>query len=104
MTEVNMQFKRIMRRHNVSAISFVAKIGADVWFLCPEGVQRYFEWAKKHADALIFRNKKQPPYWVAVFIGVGNDLSSRAVTHQVFSARLSLTTVFGMGTGGPSMS
>ena len=29
-------------------------------------------------------------------------LSSRAVTSQVFSARVSLTAVFGMGTGGPS--
>ena len=33
---------------------------------------------------------------------VGTDLSSQAVTHQVFSARMSLTSVFGMGTGGPS--
>ena len=30
----------------------------------------------------------------------GNDLSSRAVTSQVLSARRSLTSVFGMGTGG----
>ena len=29
-------------------------------------------------------------------------LSFRAVTSQVFSARVSLTAVFGMGTGGPS--
>ena len=29
----------------------------------------------------------------------GSDLSSRAVTHQVFSALQSLTSVFGMGTG-----
>ena len=29
-------------------------------------------------------------------------LSSQAVTSQVFSARVSLTAVFGMGTGGPS--
>ena len=33
---------------------------------------------------------------------VGADLFSREVALQVFSARLSLTTVFGMGTGGPS--
>ena len=33
---------------------------------------------------------------------VGIDLSSRAVSSQVFSAQVSLTTVFGMGTGGPS--
>ena len=30
-------------------------------------------------------------------------LSSRAVSSQVFSAKLSLTSVFGMGTGGPSV-
>ena len=29
-------------------------------------------------------------------------LSSRAVTSQVLSAQMSLTSVFGMGTGGPS--
>ena len=30
-------------------------------------------------------------------------LFSRAVTRKVFSAQMSLTTVFGMGTGGPSL-
>ena len=35
-------------------------------------------------------------------LDVGVYLSSRAVTSQVLSARVSLTTVFGMGTGGPS--
>ena len=35
---------------------------------------------------------------------VGVDLSSRAAARQVFSALMSLTTVFGMGTGGPSSS
>ena len=34
--------------------------------------------------------------------GVGIDLSSRSVARQVFSALMSLTSVFGMGTGGPS--
>ena len=33
---------------------------------------------------------------------VGTDLSSRSVSRQVFSALVSLTSVFGMGTGGPS--
>ena len=32
----------------------------------------------------------------------GVFLSSRAVTSQVLSTETSLTTVFGMGTGGPS--
>ena len=34
-------------------------------------------------------------------IECGNDLSSRQVTLQVLSARQSLTSVFGMRTGGP---
>ena len=34
---------------------------------------------------------------------VGEDLSSRAVSRKVLSAQTSLTTVFGMGTGGPSL-
>ena len=33
---------------------------------------------------------------------VGIDLSSRHVAMQVLSALMSLTSVFGMGTGGPS--
>ena len=33
---------------------------------------------------------------------VGDFLSSRAASSQVFSAQVSLTSVFGMGTGGPS--
>ena len=33
---------------------------------------------------------------------VSIDLFFRAVASQVFSAQLSLTSVFGMGTGGPS--
>ena len=34
---------------------------------------------------------------------VGTDLSSQSVARQVFSALMSLTSVFGMGTGGPSL-
>ena len=37
-----------------------------------------------------------------MFLCVGVYLSSRAVASQVLSARVSLTAVFGMGTGGPS--
>ena len=33
---------------------------------------------------------------------VGYELFSRAVASQVSSAQMSLTSVFGMGTGGPS--
>ena len=39
---------------------------------------------------------------VGMVFGVGIDLFSQAASHQVSSARMSLTTVFGMGTGGPS--
>ena len=35
-------------------------------------------------------------------LSVGTYLSSRAVARQVLSTQVSLTTVFGMGTGGPS--
>ena len=41
---------------------------------------------------------------IRCFACVGISLSFRAVTSQVFSAPLSLTSVFGMGTGGPSAS
>ena len=43
--------------------------------------------------------KKRPPYWVDTLY-VGISLFFRAVTSQVSSAPLSLTSVFGMGTGG----
>ena len=36
------------------------------------------------------------------FFNVGVDLFSQEAALQLFSARVSLTTVFGMGTGGPS--
>ena len=36
------------------------------------------------------------------FACVSNELSSRSVSRQVFSPQQSLTSVFGMGTGGPS--
>ena len=44
-------------------------------------------------------NKERPLFSCT---GVGFDLSSRLVSKQVFSALQSLTSVFGMGTGGPS--
>ena len=37
------------------------------------------------------------------FVSVGISLSSQGVATQVFSALVSLTSVFGMGTGGPSL-
>ena len=44
-------------------------------------------------------NKERPLFSCT---GVGFDLSSQLVSKQVFSALQSLTSVFGMGTGGPS--
>ena len=38
--------------------------------------------------------------WFVFYVGV--DLFSQEAALQLFSARVSLTTVFGMGTGGPS--
>ena len=43
-----------------------------------------------------------PPMISFLSEGVSIDLSYRAVSSQVLSAQMSLTTVFGMGTGGPS--
>ena len=43
-----------------------------------------------------------PPMVSFPMEGVSIDLSYRAVSSQVLSAQMSLTTVFGMGTGGPS--
>ena len=51
---------------------------------------------KKHDE--IAKDRSQ---MTAVFC-VGIDLSSRSVSRQVLSALVSLTSVFGMGTGGPS--
>ena len=51
---------------------------------------------KKHDETAKDRSQM-----TAVF-RVGIDLSSRSVSRQVLSALVSLTSVFGMGTGGPS--
>ena len=47
-----------------------------------------------------FRQKKAPTVLVEALCS--RYLSSRAVARQVLSAYMSLTSVFGMGTGGPS--
>ena len=52
-----------------------------------------------------FEARKNRLYQQAVFsVESGGDLLSRAVTSQVPSALKSLTSVFGMGTGGTSSS
>ena len=48
--------------------------------------------------------KRAAPKGAASFLGTGVDLSSQAVSRQVLSTRMSLTSVFGMGTGGTSSS
>ena len=40
-------------------------------------------------------------YWYALFVLTGSYLSSRAASSQVLSTYKGLTSVFGMGTGGP---
>ncbi len=47
--------------------------------------------------------KKRPSYWTDAFGLCRHYLFFRAASSQVFSAQMSLTTVFGMGTGGPSL-
>ena len=60
-------------------------------------------WWRKH---LRYREKSNAPCFckeplcLSTYVSV--DLSSRAVSSQVLSALQSLTSVFGMGTGGPS--
>ena len=46
--------------------------------------------------------KKNSPFGLFFSLVSGSYLSSRAVSSQVLSAEASLTSVFGMGTGGPS--
>ena len=57
-----------------------------------------------HPNSRGFRitNKKTATLLGDCFYYVGAFLLSRAVASQVSSASMSLTSVFGMGTGGPS--
>ena len=53
-----------------------------------------------------FQDKRKTPqnfFW-SVFVQVGDYLFSRAVSSELSSAQVSLTSVFGMGTGGTSPS
>ena len=59
------------------------------------------EFPETSFDIKIQYNKKSDLKQVALK-SVGTALFSRAVTRQVFSTLMSLTTVFGMGTGGSS--
>ena len=55
-------------------------------------------------DVLLRKKEKikKEPDQLDLVLYVGTDLSSQSVARQVFSALMSLTSVFGMGTGGPS--
>ena len=53
-------------------------------------------------DMILNLNWKEKRDLFGLFLCVGKYLSYRAVASQVLSARQSLTSVFGMGTGGPS--
>ena len=53
-------------------------------------------------DAAALCVKEKPPRLLSEVFCVGVDLSFQSVARQVFSALVSLTSVFGMGTGGPS--
>ena len=55
----------------------------------------------KNTPVECFRQKKSLTFW-RDFLLCWHYLSSRQVTLQVLSAQMSLTSVFGMGTGGPS--
>ena len=63
-------------------------------------VKRYAQ-ASENAPFLSEHTKKAPSNRMEPF-KCWHYLSSRAVTRQVLSALVSLTSVFGMGTGGPS--
>ena len=55
----------------------------------------------KNMPVACFRQKKAPIFRSRLLCW--HYLSSRAVARQVLSAQMSLTSVFGMGTGGPSL-
>ena len=66
--------------------------------LCPS-TNRVISW--RSTPGIETETAKDRSQMTAVF-RVGIDLSSRSVSRQVLSALVSLTSVFGMGTGGPS--
>ena len=58
-------------------------------------------YARLHTNPSNWITKKERRFFFVLFC-VGIALFSRAASSQVFSALMSLTSVFGMGTGGPS--
>ena len=74
--------------------------GLCVGLSCLPGQAKYCP-AVKNSPVDCFRQKKRPKPKRGSLCW--HYLSSRAVTRQVLSAQMSLTSVFGMGTGGPSL-
>ena len=64
----------------------------------------YRKYGTAFAEPYGVSNTKKAPAVAGTLYYVGIYLSSRHVAIQVLSARQSLTSVFGMGTGGPSAS
>ena len=68
-----------------------------------EGHTQYGKGAKENADQQNIYKAIHILIYIALSFYVGNVLLSRAVTRQVSSTLKSLTSVFGMGTGVPSL-
>ena len=66
----------------------------------PTGLEPVTSWltVMRSTDWAMEEYRAKHPFGCMLCVGI--SLSSRAVTSQVFSAPLSLTSVFGMGTGG----
>ena len=78
-----------------------ARLSSDsvCWRYLPSWVgQRIVLPSQVSGGHLQAKKNPQPKLWVLCW----RYLSSQAVTRQVLSALMSLTSVFGMGTGGPS--
>ena len=69
----------------------------------PQSFNYTTERSKNQGDFKKKAQKITKPRVQTLGFGAGIDLSSRVVSNQVFSTRMSLTSVFGMGTGGTSL-
>ena len=85
------------KRQPIGCLFLAESVGFEPTWLAPNGFQDRLVMTASITlpvlYSLIYKRVKKE---------VGIDLSSRAVASQVFSAHTSLTTVFGMGTGGSS--
>ena len=75
---------------------------AHITFSSPAHLVVLYEMATNYG--LTSSDEKKRHSFECLSLDSGSCLSSRAVSSQVLSARQSLTSVFGMGTGGPSAS